>query len=64
MIKFAELLLKTAENVVKTLVSTSEQISVKATVSSLEETEKIETSLPARIRRHKAIKRHIDKLFD
>ena len=64
MLKFAELLLKSAENIAKTLVSSTEQVSIKAALSSVEESEKIGTAIDKRITKHKAVRKELDKLFD
>jgi len=65
MIKILELVVRAAENVTKSLVSSTEVVAVKAAVSSLEESNKLDTkALATQTDHHKAVKKQLDKLFD
>ena len=65
MIKILELAAKAVENVTKSLVSSTEVVAVKAAVTSMEESGKLDTkALAAQTDHHKAVKKQLDKLFD
>ena len=65
MIKILELAAKAVENVTKSLVSSTEVVAVKAAVTSLEETSKLDTkALTTQTEHHKAVKKQLDRLFD
>ena len=65
MIKILELAVKAAENITKSLVSSTEVVSVKASVSLIEETSKLDAkALTTQTEHHKAVKKQLDRLFD
>lgn len=65
MIKILELAAKAVENVTKSLVSSTEVVAVKAAVTSLEETSKIDTkALAQQVTHNKEVNKQLDKLFD
>ena len=65
MIKLVELVAKATENVLKAITSTTEQVSVKASVSLIEETNKIDTkALAQQVTHNKEVNKQLDKLFD
>ena len=65
MIKILELVVRAAENVTKSLVSSTEVVAVKAAVTSLEETSKLDAkALTTQTEHHKAVKKQLDRLFD
>ena len=65
MIKILELAVRAAENVMKAVTSSTEVVAVKAAVTSMEESGKLDTkALATQTDHHKAVKKQLDKLFD
>lgn len=65
MLKLFNLATKVVENIVKSAVSVSETVSVKAAVSSLEEAQKLDTKvLEKQVVHSKEVQKQMDRLFD
>ena len=65
MIKLLNLATRVAENIVKSAVSVSEMVSIKASTSLVEESSKIDTkALAQQVTHNKEVNKQLDKLFD